>query len=163
MLALAAAPVACGHPERPAAASLDASAAWDRMKQVLPGTWHAETRRGTGVDVAFRLVSSDSALVETYGVGGAHETVTVFYRDHGDLWLTHYCAQGNQPRLRATLATSSDVVLRFVDATNVSPDQGVMVERRLRFASDALELTETYRNPDGSPDVTTLHFVRAAR
>jgi hypothetical protein len=131
------------------------------MKQVLPGTWHAQTQHGSGLDVAYKLVSNGSALLETYGVGGAHETVTVFYRDQGDLWLTHYCAQGNEPRLRATAATPSDVVLRFVDATNVSPDQGVMMERRLHFASDAFDLTEIYRNPDGSPDVTTLHFVRS--
>lgn len=135
------------------------------MKRVLPGTWHAQTPHGAGLDVSFKVVSSGSALLETYGVGGAHETVTVFYRDHGDLWLTHYCAQGNEPRLRATVATPSDVVLRFVDATNVSPDQGVMMERRLHFdagAADAFDLTESYRSPDGSPDVTTLHFVRAA-
>lgn len=128
---------------------------------MLPGSWHAQTPHGAGIDVAYKIVSNGSALVETYGAGGAHETVTVFYRDHADLWLTHYCAQGNEPRLRAALATPSDVVLRFVDATNVSPDQGVMMERRLHLDADAFDLTETYRNPDGSPDVTTLHFVRS--
>ncbi len=131
------------------------------MKQLLPGAWHAQTPRGTNLDVTFKVVSNGSALVETYGVGGAHETVTVFYRDHADLWLTHYCAQGNEPRLRATLATTSDVVLHFVDATNVLPHQGVMMERRLHLGVDAFDLTETYRGEDGSPEVTTLHFVRS--
>jgi hypothetical protein len=142
------------------AASIDATAAWDHMKQTLPGTWRARTPRGSTVDVSYRLVSNGSALVETYGVGSGRETVTVYYRDHGDLWLTHYCAQGNQPRLRATLAAADDVVLRLVDATNVSPDQGVMIERRTHLAPDAFDLTETYRDPSGPPDVTTLHFVR---
>jgi hypothetical protein len=128
------------------------------MTTALPGKWRATTPRGSKVDVSYALVSNGSALVETYGVGSGHETVTVYYRDHGDLWLTHYCAQGNEPRLRAVTATPDDVVLRFVDATNVSPGQGVMMERRTHLTADGFDLTETYRSADASPDVTTLHF-----
>ena len=130
------------------------------MKRLLPGTWRAQTAHGTRLDVSYKVVSNGSAILETYGVGGAHETVSVFYRDHGDLWLTHYCAQGNAPRLRASGAGATDVVLGFVDATNVMPSQGIMRERRLHMAPDSFDLTETYRNADGSPDVTTLHFTR---
>jgi hypothetical protein len=141
-------------------AHLDAGPAWERLTHDLPGRWRAKTPRGSTVDVSYALVSNGSALVETYGVGGSHETVTVFFRDHGDLWLTHYCAQGNVPRLRAVTAAPDDVLLRFVDATNVSPDQGVMTERRLHLSGSAFDLTETYRQPSGPPEVTTLHFER---
>jgi hypothetical protein len=151
----------CMQNRQPPAASahLDAGPAWERLTKQLPGKWRAKTPRGSTVDVSYALVSNGSALVETYGVGDpSHETVTVFYRDHGDLWLTHYCAQGNEPRLRAVTATPDDVVLSFVDATNVSPDQGVMIERRLHLSASAFDLTETYRQTSGPPEVTTLHF-----
>lgn len=140
--------------------TLDANAAWEKMKASLPGRWRAQTPRGSWIDVSFDVVSNGSALVETYGVGTGRETVTVYYRDHDDLWLTHYCAQGNQPRLRAVAASAEEVLLRFVDATNVAPDEGVMIERRVRLSQDSFELMETYRVPDGPPEVTTLRFVR---
>lgn len=110
--------------------------------------------------VSYRLISNGSAIVETWGVGSGRETMTVFHRDHDEARLTHYCAQGNQPRLRAVSATADTVVFRFVDATNVGPDQGVLVERTLRFGDGVLDDTEIYREPDGKRDETTYHFRR---
>ena len=110
--------------------------------------------------VSYKLISGDSALVEEWGRGTSHETETVFHPDHAELLLTHYCAQGNQPRLRVAELTHDTVVFRFVDVTNRLPDQSLLVERRLRFAGDDLEDTETYRAPDGKNETTTSRFTR---
>jgi hypothetical protein len=106
---------------------------------------------------------AESALVETWGVGSGRETMTVFHPDHADLVLTHYCAQGNQPRLRAVTASADTVVFRFADATNLSPGQAVLVERTLRFSPDAFDDTEVYKGADGAPESSTYHFTRAAQ
>ena len=74
--------------------------------------------------------------------------------------FTHYCAQGNQPRLRVVDAAGDLAVFRRFDATNLRPDQAVLVERTLRLAGDILELTETYRQPDGATETTVLSATR---
>jgi pimeloyl-ACP methyl ester carboxylesterase len=111
--------------------------------------------------VSYRLISGESALVEDWEAGTPHETETVFHPDHADLLLVHYCAQGNQPRLRATSATADSVTFSFVDATNRDPSQAVLVDRTLVFTGDTLDDTEAYRQPDGHVETTTYHFTRA--
>src|SRR5262249_31971808 len=100
------------HPpnDRPA---IDA-AAWERLTKALPGTWSMATSSGRDFHVAYKLISNASAIVEDWGVGSDHETETVFYPDHRDILLTHYCAQGNQPRLRAVEATPASIAFKFV-------------------------------------------------
>jgi hypothetical protein len=165
LLALALA--SCAHlepaPPAPLAARAAGAAAWAHLKAALPGTWTLSTKgQGAPFIVSYKLISGDSALVEHWGAGTPHETETVFYPDRADLWLTHYCAQGNQPRLRVTEATADAIVFRFVDVTNREPDQAMLVEQTLRFTPDgALEDTERYRAADGSDDTTTYRFTRA--
>jgi predicted small lipoprotein YifL len=165
---------ACGAKGPPPTApvpaySKAADATWTELSTWLPGTWTATTERGTTITESFRLVSGGSALVETFGVGGNHETVSVYHRDRGSLLLTHYCAQGNQPRLRAGGTDANGITtFRFVDVTDLGGDEEVMIERRFQMrtgdgeASPPRELvqTEVYKRPDGSLDTTTLRFVR---
>jgi hypothetical protein len=116
--------------------------------------------------VTYRLIANGSALVEDWGPGTPRETETIFYPDGSALWLTHFCLQGNQPRLREVPAASSDdtVVFRFVDVTDRTPDEAMLVERRLRLAADGASFddTEIYANakPDGTDESTTHHFTR---
>ena len=49
----------------------------------------------------FELTGAGSALIERLFPGSAHEMTTLYHRDGADLVLTHYCAAGNQPRMRA--------------------------------------------------------------
>jgi hypothetical protein len=143
----------------------DGDVAWGLLTQRLPGTW-AMVRRAEDAGkppfvVAYRLVSNGSALVEDWGEGSAHETETVFHRDHADVVLTHYCAQGNQPRLRAAEVRGDAVVFRFADVTDRDADEAMLVERALRVTADAIEDTEVYRAADGTEDRTVYRFARA--
>src|SRR5580692_2610563 len=114
------------------------AAAWARLVQALPGAWTMPGKSGP-FTVSYQLISGESALVETWGAGSGRETMTVFHPDHDDLVLTHYCAQGNQPRLRAVAASAQGIVFRFADATNLGPGQSVLVERTLRLGADAFD------------------------
>jgi hypothetical protein len=154
---------ACGAssatPRAPASPPALDPAAWDRLTHALVGTW-TMVSSGTPFVVSYKLISNGTALVEDWGVGSAHETESVFHPDHADIVLTHYCAQGNQPRLRASRASDWTFVFRFDDVTNRTPDQAVLVERTLRFSGGTFEDTEVYQQPDGTDDVTTYRFVR---
>jgi hypothetical protein len=53
----------------------------------------------------------------------------VYHRDGSGLMLTHYCAAGNQPRMRAdsTAAPGNRISFRFLDIANLaSPEAGHM-------------------------------------
>ena len=131
-----------------------------RLTARLGGTWRAESGPGKYVSESFRAISGESALVETYTTSSGRETATVYHADHDALLLTHYCAQGNQPRLQLTTSSEDDYVFRFRDATNLLPGQSCMVEKRLHFTGDGLDQTEIYRAPDGTTETTRLRFAR---
>jgi len=151
---------------RPSASPTSAAelpGAWERLSRALPGTWTATTGSGKELRVVYKLISNGSALVEAWGAGSDRETQTVFHPDHAGIMLTHYCAQGNQPRLVATAADATTYSFAWRDVTNKQPDQAMMIARRLVLDGDAshLDETETYRGSDGRDEVTTYHFVRA--
>lgn len=133
--------------------------AWTALQQQLAGKWKADAGEGRVIRVAYRVISGGSAMVETYTAGG-HETITVYHPDGAQLMLVHYCAQGNQVRLKAVEAGPGRLEFRFLDATNVAPDQGVMRELGVTIAQDSFEQRSVYRSPDGQDGADTLHFVR---
>ncbi|MBX3189661.1 MAG: hypothetical protein KF819_21735 [Labilithrix sp.] len=142
--------------------STDTEKAWTALATSLPGRWTSTTASNKTITVSYRLVSNGSALVETFTTASGKETLSVYHRSGRELMLTHYCAQGNQARLKATEARDDRVVFDFLDATNVSDEQGVM--HRLSFAlrGDGFDQTSVYAKAKGERDSTTLRFVRAA-
>ncbi len=127
-LALAAAsPLSAGEPASPAAAAVAAPApaasALDRLK-ALAGEWvDVDGTMGMKdqVAVTYRVTGAGSAVVETDFPGTAHEMVTVYHRDGDDLVLTHYCAAGNQPRMRAKKVAGDVISFDFDGGTNLDP------------------------------------------
>ena len=122
----------------------------------LAGHWKATTSSGKSMAVDYRFISNDTVLVEAYNAGSPRETMTVFHADGNTLIATHYCAQGNQPRLRLAPDTKS-LVFVFFDATNLSdPSSSHLVRLELSLEPDgSLKRIETYRER-GKDEVTTL-------
>ena len=96
----------------------------DQFKQ-LAGDWvgkgpHEEKE----MMVNYKVTSNGSAVVETIMPGTDHEMVTVIHPDGEDLILTHYCALGNQPKMRAkTKGDDKKVAFEFTGATNMKSDK----------------------------------------
>ncbi len=144
------------------AATVGVDGAWEELQRALPGRWRAELPGGRSVTVSYRMVSKGSALVETFVTASGTETLTVLHRDGAALMLTHYCAQGNQARLRATAASRDRVVFELVDATNVSRGQGVMQKLVFTLRADSFDQESVYLD-DGELGRTVLHFSRAPK
>lgn len=145
--------------------STDTDQAWNELGRHLTGPrrWKATTAESRTITTSYRLVSNGSALVETFTSASGKETLSVYHRDGRSLMLTHYCAQGNQARLKATEATREKVVFTHLDATNVSGDQGVMHRLAIVFRTDtpdAFDQESMYRDARGEEETTTLHFRR---
>ncbi len=121
-LTIAAEPAA---PVSPAAATTpSAAAAFDRLKS-LAGDWAGTVGDANGppASITYRVTAAGSAVVETLFPGTPHEMVTVYHRDGDALVLTHYCAAGNQPRMRLDPAASTTerLVFAFAGGTNLNP------------------------------------------
>src|SRR5688572_11955783 len=79
------------------AARPDPDPPFERLK-ALVGDWESPLPDGRRLRVSYHLFSADSVLLETFGM--TRPTLTAFHLDGDRLLATHYCAQGNQPRLR---------------------------------------------------------------
>lgn len=140
----------------------DTNVAWAELQRALVGTWKATTAEQRSYRVSYRVISSGSALVETFtSAATGRETLSVYHRDGGALVMTHYCAQGNQARLKATVATRESVVFAFLDATNVAAEQDVMQRLAIVLRPDGFDQVSVYRHPDGVEESSTLRFFRA--
>lgn len=160
--------LACASSPPAAVPSIEARAASDTgtkklldLSARLTGSWVAKLPSGKAIHESFRTISSESALVESYRAG-ASETMSVYHADGAELLLVHYCAQGNQPRLRLATIDSGTLVFRLVAVTNLKPERSHLVEKRLAFVGAALEQTEIYEDADGARETTVLHFEREA-
>jgi hypothetical protein len=158
---------ACGAPPPPASTTAarwasDTDVAWTELSRALSGRWKATTAENRTIIVAYRLVSNGTALVVTFtSATTGKETVSVYHRDGKGLMLTHYCAQGNQARLRAVEATRERVVFSFLDATNTSAEQDVMQRLSFVLRADGFDQESVYRLPSGEQEKATLRFFRA--
>lgn len=101
---------------------LEAKAAFERLKS-LAGSWSG-TASGDPAKVEYRVASAGTVVMETLLPGTDHEMVSMYHLEGDDLVMVHYCAIGNQPKLRLDRAASTADVLRFeyVSGTNLAPD-----------------------------------------
>jgi len=108
------APAGVGATEA-AATQADRSAA-DAFKQLgsLLGVWDGKFEDGRPHRVSYRLTAGGTVLVETWTLGPARESLTLYHLDGDALIATHYCPQGNQPRLQLDRATGAPERLSFV-------------------------------------------------
>jgi hypothetical protein len=128
-------------PAGPDAAPTPSSIAFDRIKS-LAGVWHVTGEDGKpGPVVRYRVTAAGSAVEETLFEGTPKEMVTMYHMDGEHLMLTHYCALGNQPRMRAEPTQSPNIVaFRWLDGTNLSSrDEMHMDSLTMRF-TDATHL-----------------------
>jgi hypothetical protein len=107
-----------------------ADAKLERFKQ-LAGDWVGKhSGSGSGdldgkeVKVNYKVTGNGSAVVETIMPGTDHEMVTVIHKDGDELVLTHYCALGNQPRMKADAKGDGDkIAFKFTGATNLKSEK----------------------------------------
>jgi ribosome-associated toxin RatA of RatAB toxin-antitoxin module len=95
----------------------------ERFKQ-LAGKWSGTElmngKEAGKVELTYKVTSAGSAVVETIFPDGEHEMVTVIHPDGKGLALTHYCALGNQPHMRAEIKNGGNKVeFKFVSASNM--------------------------------------------
>ena len=145
-----------------------ASAALERFK-ALAGDWVAaddgEMVKKGDLVARYAVTAGGSAVVETVFPGQGHEMVTAYHAEGPDLVLTHYCTEGNQPRMRARNVQGSRFDFTFDGGANIDPKR----DRHMHSASVELLGSDELRSvwtelAEGKPAlVVNSHLVRSPR
>jgi hypothetical protein len=124
----------------------------DTLKE-LAGTWVQVGPDGKPTDKVvstYHVTAAGSAVIEVLFPGADHEMVTVYHQDGRELFLTHYCAAGNQPRMKCRAGSApNQLVFEFVDATNMGSlkDQHMHAETLSIVDKDRLKASwQAYNN-----------------
>ena len=145
-----------------------ASAALESFK-ALAGEWVAaedgEMSKKGDLVARYAVTASGSAVVETVFPGSPHEMVTVYHADGPDLVLTHYCMEGNQPRMRAKAPKGARFDFAYDGGTNIDPKR----DRHMHSAWVSVLGTDEIQSEwtelaEGKPVlVAKMHLVRKGR
>ncbi len=87
-------------------ASSHSASAFKKL-QSLTGDWEGKDEHGMATRTNFKVVASNTAVMETLSASGMEEMVSLYSIDQDSIALVHYCPTNNQPRMRAT-PTSGD-------------------------------------------------------
>lgn len=126
-----------------------------RALSALVGDWEGSTTRGPH-RVSYRLTANGTVLVETWTMSPTRQSMTLYAVDGERLLATHYCPQGNQPRLQLSGRDANGRYrFRFLDGTNLQDPSGAhqhafWVEIS---AADSFTRSETYVE-NGENDIT---------
>ena len=121
----------CSGPGYPVEPGTENSRVLFEAMAALEGTWAMESPDGA-LPVTFRTIAAGSVVHETMMAGTEHEMVNL-YTVHGDgIEMTHYCAAGNQPRMRATSLDGQSIVFRTIGINGMdTEDEHAMSEMTL--------------------------------
>jgi hypothetical protein len=163
---LALALASCAAPGHDPSEVAAAEASFARLA-ALEGDWvvvDGSLGEKGAVLVNYRVSAAGSAVVETLFPGQGEEMITVYTRDGGDLVLTHYCALGNQPRMRASSPGGDVLQFEFEGGHGIDPTRDDhMHSGRLEFVSADELRTEWQAWSGGKPAAdhkVTVHLAR---
>jgi hypothetical protein len=158
---------------------IDAKTAFARIK-TLAGTWKSEItglHKGAGgkesseepkqgekhegdAPVIYKVTGAGSALMETQFPGSDHEMVSVYHLDGDELRMTHYCAAGNQPRVKLDKANSTpdQLIFLFDGGTNLNAQKDMHIHGlKITFHEDG-KVTSAWEGYVGGKSAGTTTF-----
>jgi hypothetical protein len=131
--------------------------AWEKMKSLV-GEWEGTMSHGQmnmPVKVSYSLVSGSTSLMERMDAPDeGHDMVTMYYPEGSRVLMTHYCSEGNQPRMKATALTGDTLAFDFVDATNVASPQAEHMRKLVVKFQDADHFTQEWTHRKAGKEET---------
>lgn len=112
------------------------------------GRWNvAET---SALTIVFEITARGKTVIERWETDNGLHSMTVYHLNGDKVMATHYCPQGNQPRLESVMSDPASVVFAFKDVTDL--DEGESHTFTLRYTAledGTLKRTEVYRSAEG--------------
>ena len=137
-------------------AATPAQPGFERFKQ-LAGEWVGKSNKSEHamgeLHIVFKVTSAGSVVAETMFPGTDYEMLNVIHPDGDDIVLTHYCAIGNQPEMKASdKIDGKDVVFNFVRCGNMkSPNDMHMHSVTYTFVDKNTLRTRWINYDNGKP------------
>ena len=135
--------------------SAAAGSDFDKMKGLV-GQWDATSPEGK-TRITFQLISEGSALMESMS---RESMVTVYHPDGGSIMMTHYCAAGNQPRMRALASKGDSITFQFVDAANLKGSADGHMQRLVITFKDKDHVTEEWTWKADGKETTSVFYLQ---
>lgn len=145
----------------PAGAETASQAGLEKLKS-LSGEWTG-TAEGKPVRVSYKVVSNGTAVMETIDDPQAVEMVTVYHLDGSSLLMTHYCAMGNQPRMRSKGLEQGKLAFVFVDASNLKSSADHVMSGLVMTFPDADHLVADWTSRGDGKEATTRFLLTRKR
>ena len=144
ILVLAATPCFAVEEHMPA---VKTPASFDALK-ALVGEWREVGKGDKGTVVSYELVAGGSALLERMDPGTDHSMVSVYHPDGDKVMMTHYCAEGNQPRMRGE-GDAKSLNFTMFDITNLPAVSAGHMEGLTLTFKDKDHLVQEWRHKMG--------------
>jgi hypothetical protein len=139
-----------------AARAQDAQKALDRFKS-MAGEWQGKDAKGSPVEESYQITAGGTAVMSENKIAG-EEMLSLFYLDGDRLLMTHFCPSGNQPRMKASVASDGkSVVFDFLDATNLPDMQTGHMSAAAYTFIDSAQYTEEWTWSKGGKS-TVFHL-----
>jgi hypothetical protein len=140
---------------------ISAKQAFEKMKS-LAGEWTGKAGApGEQFDVTiqYRVTAAGSAVIETMFPGTEHEMITMYHMDGGKLLLTHYCAQGNQPRMALTKKSTGNLLdFSFDGGTNMKSKKDSHMHAARILVADANTVSSEWDHFESGKKTSTMKF-----
>lgn len=157
-------PVLAFAVEEAAHAPYTGSAEFERLK-TLAGAW-----KGTSIshgkegpaEALYEISSGRSALVEKLFAGTEHEMVSVYNDEKGAPVMTHYCMLKNQPKLKLTASTESQLNFEWTEANGVELTEPHMHSLKITFNGPD-EITQEWSYFEGGKESGPNTLIRLKR
>jgi hypothetical protein len=135
-----------------------ATTQWQRMSALI-GEWRVEEQ--PSLRIVFEGTAGGSVLIEKWMVGQRMHSLTIYHRNGENLMATHYCPQGNQPRLTSTESENGEIKFAFLDATDLDPDESYQHDLSFKENADgSMMRRELYWAPTGPGDESAYTLFR---
>ncbi len=128
--------------------------------KALEGTWEKTGPDGKPTTIVFHNTAAGSVVVETMFPGSKFEMVNTYHMDGDNLMMTHYCAQGVQPRLKLVKHEGNAWTFEFQDCTNLKEGASCMGGLELIIDGDKLTEKWSYRTDGKLGKAETFEFQR---
>jgi hypothetical protein len=139
------------------------AAALERLKP-LAGEWDIigdDGKRGPGLVIS--VSSGGSSVREIMFPGSGHEMTNMYHADGDTIVMTHYCAVGNQPRMRAKATNDGPLAFEFDSVTNLKGDEDTYMGSMVLTMVDANTLRQDWNHytlKGGKAAPTNITFKR---
>ena len=111
----------------------------------LEGRWEGVAPDGSEGVTIFEVSSGGSVVRERMQVGTPHEMTNMYSLDGNDLVMTHYCAMGNQPKMRASNFEGGRVAFSFDSVSDLGADDEIYMGEMTLVIHDENRIEQQWR------------------